>query len=1071
MKTFPHPQAIQTWTTTTPTTTPPPTYNNRTSTPTWSTYNSDENSFQTTTQLDLEDSASIDTFPLALPTINTTDLNNEHHQPLLDWQTINETIAQWHNRNQPNQNPDVADRILRATNYHWVSGLQEHPLAHTNYHWEALNQQHQRFSLNNNIQLDDISSISKNQDNTSIPSLEFDETSTISSLSFRKTNDSPHHDATGTTEIATAPILPNIPNLSIQDEVHRVVTGTSQKFVPQPSFDTVAIDAFQSLKRFATTVRIKEAYRNEQQQHRGEDASTNSSISIDSSMSNKSTDGLQTGLKPIRNAGVERGSNELEMFLQEVNQKVLDMVWAYRNNTTTNPISDDIHSLKELLKNNPDVVVVPTDKTNSFQVTSKQFYIDQVKQHLSQRAKIISHSGLQTIRQQGLKFLKQLQPHLSIKEYGYLSQSLQSCAVPTPKLAVKDHKKPDTNGNYPTRLIVPAQNFVAAFPKMGYMAIKKIFDDNKIDYKSNTIVQAADLKTELEKLNLQPHNCTIASLDAEAFYPSVRYKLVAKAVKYFSQHLSPTLQQTIEMCMQMIQFGMQSTYLIFQDNYYEYDGDQDPVNRGLTIGGFESAWLSDLVGAYIFLRTRVHFDGTKFKGIYRDDGLVVFDGTLTYDELLAWRNTFQMLVNEIAEGDYLQFTMEIWADQQVQPISHPPIDKNAPVQINSTPEFPYLDMELHWHNNQQLHFKVHLKPNQQLLYLNKGSCHTSACFNAIPLGVCHRLAKLTSVTEANADTSLRELYPAHFKALEHANLINKRTMPVIPTLREATTTYHPISPSVRALQQRQRDARRRTYFCIGYSKAWTTPIWSVIQQLINNRYPELKWIRPTMSYHRFTNLREIFSGDLVAKLNANVVCRDFTSRECNCRNRETSGCDYNNHCRDTIIVYEAKSNYSPNPFMAPKSYIGATQTTLKDRMQGHVGQAKQLQQYLQGTRQQKPRSTDTFARYFARIAIATNTNPTPASIRTLYTLHVLWHGNPLTTVKTFGTNYCILCNQEKLCLFKRMRTKPGRLINDCDELFGTCRHKPRFHRFAPASQVSSTDESSMDEKVPSIVDV
>ena len=45
---------------------------------------------------------------------------------------------------------------------------------------------------------------------------------------------------------------------------------------------------------------------------------------------------------------------------------------------------------------------------------------------------------------------------------------------------------------------------------------------------------------------------------------------------------------------------MKSTYLMFQDSYYEYDGDQDPEDRGLTIGGYESAWLSDVVGAYIF---------------------------------------------------------------------------------------------------------------------------------------------------------------------------------------------------------------------------------------------------------------------------------------------------------------------------------------------------------------------------------------------------------------------------------------------------------------------------------------
>ena len=33
--------------------------------------------------------------------------------------------------------------------------------------------------------------------------------------------------------------------------------------------------------------------------------------------------------------------------------------------------------------------------------------------------------------------------------------------------------------------------------------------------------------------------------------------------------------------------------------YYEYDGDQEINNKGLTIGGYESAWLADLVAAYV----------------------------------------------------------------------------------------------------------------------------------------------------------------------------------------------------------------------------------------------------------------------------------------------------------------------------------------------------------------------------------------------------------------------------------------------------------------------------------------
>ena len=38
---------------------------------------------------------------------------------------------------------------------------------------------------------------------------------------------------------------------------------------------------------------------------------------------------------------------------------------------------------------------------------------------------------------------------------------------------------------------------------------------------------------------------------------------------------------------------------------------------------------------------------------------------------------------------------------------------------------------------------------------------------------------------------------------------------------------------------------------------------------------KLSWLRVGMSYHRFTNLREIFQGDLSKKLTEDVESKDF----------------------------------------------------------------------------------------------------------------------------------------------------------------------------------------------------
>jgi hypothetical protein len=77
----------------------------------------------------------------------------------------------------------------------------------------------------------------------------------------------------------------------------------------------------------------------------------------------------------------------------------------------------------------------------------------------------------------------------------------------------------------------------------------------------------------------------------------------------------------------MIKFGMGNTLLTFVDKYYEYSGDLDIEDRGLTIGRYESAWLADLCMAYVMDNSRDILDDLIYDGIYRDDGIAVFKGS------------------------------------------------------------------------------------------------------------------------------------------------------------------------------------------------------------------------------------------------------------------------------------------------------------------------------------------------------------------------------------------------------------------------------------------------------------
>eukprot|EP00957_Ditylum_brightwellii_P088761 6759449-Ditylum_brightwellii.AAC.1 len=83
--------------------------------------------------------------------------------------------------------------------------------------------------------------------------------------------------------------------------------------------------------------------------------------------------------------------------------------------------------------------------------------------------------------------------------------------------------------------------------------------------------------------------------------------------------------------MEIVQFGMKSTLIQFRGRYFVYKGaakDEDLLDKDVTlaIGAYESALLADIVASYVFEEREECFGKCVFRGIYRDNGLVVFVG-------------------------------------------------------------------------------------------------------------------------------------------------------------------------------------------------------------------------------------------------------------------------------------------------------------------------------------------------------------------------------------------------------------------------------------------------------------
>lgn len=65
--------------------------------------------------------------------------------------------------------------------------------------------------------------------------------------------------------------------------------------------------------------------------------------------------------------------------------------------------------------------------------------------------------------------------------------------------------------------------------------------------------------------------------------------------------------------------------------------------------------------------------------------------------------------------------------------------------------------------------------------------------------------------------------------------------------------------------------------------------------------------------------------------------------------------------------------------------------------------------------------------------------------------------HPFICYEIFGTRNCSLCMQERLMIAELSRKSSIKLMNSCSEIYGTCKHLPRFPRFP-----SSTDDPTLE---------
>ena len=142
---------------------------------------------------------------------------------------------------------------------------------------------------------------------------------------------------------------------------------------------------------------------------------------------------------------------------------------------------------------------------------------------------------------------------------------------------------------------------------------------------------------------------------------------------------------------------MSSTLITFQDKYFKYKGQcRDPDNQGLAISRYESTFLVDLVASYVLEKCSNEFKNTLYHGIYRDDGLIVFNSKLTQHQISSWLTKFQKQANHHAGGTFLQFTMSICENERknIRKEDEGKVKISDKISMIKSNHFPYLHIEL-----------------------------------------------------------------------------------------------------------------------------------------------------------------------------------------------------------------------------------------------------------------------------------------------------------------------------------------------------------------------------------------
>ncbi len=362
------------------------------------------------------------------------------------------------------------------------------------------------------------------------------------------------------------------------------------------------------------------------------------------------------------------------------------------------------------------------------------------------------------------------------------------------------------------------------------------------------------------------------------FYPSITEDLLDRVISW-----AKSLTEITEEQISIIKHARKSL-LFYSDKTWVKKSNDSLFD--VTMGSYDGAEVCELVGLFILNKLSAKF-GQENVGLYRDDGLLLLDGT---GGRLADR-----------------------ARKDLHEIFHQ-LDLKITAEINNH-NANFLDVTL---NLQEEKYSPYMKPNNDPLYVDRRSNHPPSIIQHLPKAINKRISTLSSDESCFNSTK-------HF----YQNALSRSNYNV--TFQYSNDNTSKIPPS-----NRRNRKRKIIWFNPPYSKNVRTNIARNFLHLIDKHFPKSSRLHKIfnrntvkVSYSCMPNVKTVISNHnrhLLEKRN-----EPSTDKNCNCRARNE--CPLNGKCLTKSIVYKAE--ITATDVGETKEYIGMTAGTFKERFANH----------------------------------------------------------------------------------------------------------------------------------------